>query len=989
MTLMIRLALLLILPLCLEAAPAITGLTIADDGFGNPDVSSQCVRFTYTTTGVVTSTSVTFETGSTTSLGGGIDSFNIATNYTLHPFDCPVETPGSIQYYKISVGTADTTCPVTCTDCGSADDALFADNSGIDCTLGEPFRVDHPPDASPRTPTAPSHADINPYDDGSGGTVTVTTPASLQADQTATADDGGVQVLDVDLSGGNTLTLSSVWNMTALSGGSTRQVIEPLRTFVLTPYVRVNFNLRPLMLVIRHGDPRLMERQISSGSGIVSVADNVTFLDTIFEADPVPQDPYQFTLTGVSSGTGTSSITFTKAETACPTGVSDWEGWVNLPGMTYATLVSVNACTSTTINVNTSGTVFTGSLSSNGTLTIGVLPIANVTTGSPIQVDFSAPHGLPCDGTPSGLDQIFINRVNGQTAANGTFNFTCVDADSVTLDGTVSAAAFTSSPYAFARFYSNVRRFVIEAANTSGVHFGRTVVGNLGDGSWGAGDGIVLANSSDGFVFRDGAVFSTTMNCVIHSDGTQRCGPQTTRAADYFRFDGASDFYVGNNLLSGCAGICFDAQQFANPVSDVTITQNHIIATDRPFTDYAGNGYWTSPNNLWGTMRHLIEIKNGCYRCAITHNLFDGMGEADQNAPYAILITDTTGSPLTDEPPRRGVDIDISHNYFRNIATPFGLIQQNLSNPIAAHNRSFSNRIRFSDNFIQSKFYELRISPNGSGAAATSSPGGYQFTPRRPTQDLLVTNNAWFGPNSGSNGGILIGLGGGRAAGCVVENNIFTWHQAASGAIAVIGSGAGFTPYTTTTNQTRFDTWCPGGSFQNNLIISGVEDPTQAASSAKQDSTNDSDTKTQTECQSAFGSSTTFTGRLCAAGASYSARHAEVFGGDQVQEASYTSYGPDMSALRVNVFREITEDSFSFSQTSSTAATVSWTAWTTSGCTVWLTNDDWATATSQTDASSSTSQSVSFTGLTAGGTYKGFVGCPGSVPYPWGPKTLQ
>ena len=64
--------------------------------------------------------------------------------------------------------------------------------------------------------------------------------------------------------------------------------------------------------------------------------------------------------------------------------------------------------------------------------------VTNCTNASPIQVDTSAAHGLATGNT------VYIVGVTGNTACNGTFIITFVDADSLTLNGSTGNGAYGS-----------------------------------------------------------------------------------------------------------------------------------------------------------------------------------------------------------------------------------------------------------------------------------------------------------------------------------------------------------------------------------------------------------------------------------------------------------------------------------------------------------------------------------------------------------------
>lgn len=965
----------------------ITGLKIADNEDSADDITSNCIRLSYTLSGCGTVTTA-IDAGATTSLGETKDDVQCSDSGTCYSFIC-VGSPSTKHYYKITADTTEALCPVTCSNCGSGDDALFADSSGLTCdNTSEPPNVTHPAHTSPRTPAAPTHSDSDPYDDCASPTATTdTTPANLITDFEAVNDDGGVQLLRVDISGGNTLSLSTNWTMQALSGGTTRVCIEPYFADADTrpiDNVQTHWGHRDKQLIIRRNDPKRGER-VSTGVAFITGTSNVTFLDTVFEDNPTPQAPIRYTVTAVTPGTPGSSSTQLTISEACNSATAQGaEIALNLPGMTYTRNAYVDSCSSNTIHVNRFQawtTTFSGTLSGNGTAVQGVVPITTCNTSSPIQCDTDGAHGLPNDGTPgnAGESVVFVGNVNGQTGANGTWNYSVIDSDTVELTGSTSVGAFTSSPRAFLRHNTAPRYQLFDASNTTGMHFGRTVFGNPWDGSYGVRM-LLSGGDSTGLVVRDSILMSANGAFNVDpSDGTMNGALHDTQYGSYISISGATDIFIANNLFLNCAGICIDAQVDSPVVENFTFDGNHMVATDRPFADVS-NGYFPGSLGPSGRMRHGIELKATARNVAITNNLFDGQAIDADNAPYWIWISDTTTGTGT-ATVFRSADIDISGNYFRNGATALGFGSQTLSTPVGKNNRSFINKLRFSGNFISYDSTRRRITPGGPASSGTpTDDDGEVLVPRTPTQDLIIDDNAWFS-TGGADAEQLIAINT-RSRACQMNGNIFVLHGGASQGFTAFGSTE--TPFTSTNNLTRFDSFCPGGTATGNLFVPGVEAP--ATVPTTKSSTDTADTVTQAECETAIPGSGTFADRVCVAGASYAARHSTVWGSDQIQEASYTSYGPDMAAMRANVFKEIRN--IDVEQTGPTAITVSFLAWTTAACPVRMSDDDWATAVSQTDAGGSTSQSVSFSGLTPLATYRMWIECPNGKPARW-EQTLQ
>lgn len=69
------------------------------------------------------------------------------------------------------------------------------------------------------------------------------------------------------------------------------------------------------------------------------------------------------------------------------------------------------------------------------------LVVTAATNASPIQITTSTNHGL------STGDKVYISKVGGNTAANGVFTVTVVNATNFTLDGSTGNGAYTSSGF--------------------------------------------------------------------------------------------------------------------------------------------------------------------------------------------------------------------------------------------------------------------------------------------------------------------------------------------------------------------------------------------------------------------------------------------------------------------------------------------------------------------------------------------------------------
>lgn len=96
-------------------------------------------------------------------------------------------------------------------------------------------------------------------------------------------------------------------------------------------------------------------------------------------------------------------------------------------------------------------------------------PVTNATNVSPIQITTYAPHSFI-----SG-DQVNIEGVLGNTAANGTFIITFVDSKNFTLNGSAGNGAYTATTIAVASNGSSLPQAVIFVASTAGFPSSGTV----------------------------------------------------------------------------------------------------------------------------------------------------------------------------------------------------------------------------------------------------------------------------------------------------------------------------------------------------------------------------------------------------------------------------------------------------------------------------------------------------------------------------------
>lgn len=968
--------------LCLIAstcyAQTISGLRIALDESSNADVGPNCVRFEYAVSGLSGSSTFAIDAGTTTSLGATLPDFTSSDNDTYYRYICHAQA-SETWYYRLSVDAVDTDCPVTCTDCTSTDDSLFAaDSNGINCTTGEPFRITHPA-AGTRTPTAPAApSDTNPYDDcDADGTPTSTTCGNLATDLSTLAGTAGTHLVEIPP---GTCNLTSQFTLPTLTSADRICIRPELSDADLRPTAgtQAATGNRSRMVVFRHTDPYVRADFTGSPPAVMSIPSGYTLTDIVVEEQPTVPNPLQATITAYS---GMTTVALT-CSTDCPAEFDAGSLLVlNMPGLTaYDSVVRVTSASGTTVNV-VSATSFAGTLGGNGTATMGSIPISGAADNGSgaIRITTAVAHGLPADANYDGSDTLYVHNVQGTTEANGRFLFSVVDATNVDLTGSTFSNTYSASDYDFLRLNSLPASSTIDASDTTGVRLGRVLVGNASPHYQGQLNQIDFQGATD-FVVRDSILYGGMPMCPVSvTDGLPDCENYGSFNGGYLRGDGVRGLYVYNNLMVGSGGIGLEFNSTNRTVHDVTIQRNHIIATDRPCPDTQANGYFPGSLNYYQDNRHLSEFKTSCYRCLITENYFKGACVSeDGRTGYAVALfnTESTGGISG---VYRQQDVDVTWNYFEDVASAFGISSQNNGE---TRDQSFHNRIRFSNNFVESSGYEVRQSPRSLTLSGTSSSqSGAQIVARSGTQYFDAKNNTFYRA-TGLYAGAVVNYQGDKIPECEIENNIFTFHRNAS-----VDEGFNrFTPslsdYDETSNLTEFDKVCPGGSFASNLLIAGVEDGEDV--SANKNSELDANTVTSAEMNTAWPNSGSFsTINRGPTDASYSARHIAVFGSDQTPTASYTSYGvSNLSTLRQNVFREVL--SLDATQVGTTL-TFTWTAPTTTGCTVRLTDDSWSTASKQTDVGGDTAQTVSFT--VGSGAHEAWVECDGAKPAYWS-KTL-
>ncbi len=983
----------LFLVLALSAsAQTLSNLRIAPDEDSNPDLTSGCVRFEMDVASLGGSTATDIEEGITTSLGNDLSTSNISSDDTYYWIVCH-GTPSTTHYYRLTVGTSDTDCPVACTDCTSSDDSLFAaDSNGINCGgIGEPINITHPA-GSTYVPTAPTHADTNPYDDcDSDGSPTSTTCANLSSDLSTLAGTAGTHMVELPP---GTCSLTSTLTLPTLTT-ATRICIRPeLSDEDTRPIDRVGNHpgYEAVQVRFRYTEPYERNGLFTITNPVLDIPSGYTLIDTIVEDTPIVQNPIQATVTAVTPGTPGSSATTLTLSASCPAEFAQGRlVWLDMPGMTtYPAAGYINSCSGTTLSVNggcgsacTNTTAFSGSLSGNGTATLGAIPISGAADNGSgaIRLTTAAAHGLPT-GNYSDLDTVYVHNVEGTTEANDRWLFSVIDSTHIDLTGSTFANTYSASDYDFIWFFSYPDLSgVVDIADSADSRIARMTIGHPSPTPLGY-TAMLGAVEASGSGIWDSIIHASPPKVPISKtdDITDLYRFYYTRSSAYIRADGIQDFQAVNNQFLGGGGIGLSFQNSRPLNRHLTIARNHFISTERQFPDTGGINF-PSSLNYWEDNRHFIELKSGCRRCLIEENYFDTLGVSQSgylNWAVGLLNSITTTGA---DGVYRQEDVEVGSNIFRNVGTAVGVGTQE-SNPTDLNN-SFHSRVWIHDNFVEGASYELLQQPGTvTATTATASNSGEALDARFATQSLAFTNNTIYRSTGKWAGSVLI-YQGDKLPGCVMDNNIYTYHRNASADEGFVRFGPSFSDYDETSNLTEFDKVCPDGSFDDNVIIAGVEDPEDVASLKA--SSADADTVTASEMSTDWPTSGSFaTLDLGPSDSTYATRVASVFGSDREPEAAYSGHGvSDLDALETAVFG-IAKDSVTVDLSGSTL-TFTWTAPSTIGCTVRLSSDGWSTAESDTDTSGTVSQSASFT--VGSGDYEAFIECAGWKPVFWA-KTL-
>lgn len=213
---------LLILLFVLPLSAQITNLRLTDLGDHSAHLEwdvgvagASQVEFSTTSAGVETPEFATANIGSDGGTDAHMNLSGLAANF---------------PYYMrpITVGnTGISTCTAACTNCGSGDEAFFADNSGFDCSPGEYPRVTTAAEAGPEAPIPPSHDPQLTAVWPITGSTFAATCATLQSQMDAAAAQAAIDGLTHLVTGPPASSETCFLKPTLAANSTGRVVIQP------------------------------------------------------------------------------------------------------------------------------------------------------------------------------------------------------------------------------------------------------------------------------------------------------------------------------------------------------------------------------------------------------------------------------------------------------------------------------------------------------------------------------------------------------------------------------------------------------------------------------------------------------------------------------------------------------------------------------------------------------------------------------------------
>lgn len=904
---------------------------------------------------------------------------------------------GETWYYKITFNAIDLTCPVVCDPCSSSDDTLFGDenganadpNSGLACGgIGEPPHVTHPNSSTALLydPGSPVHAVSDAYGlcDGVGETITNVAVADCEADLKTAYDTnrnlgsaGECLSLNVAIPGDGVCTITN-WAPSSNNWKAVRIIPSVDSSLYITPHARASLAHLPNLLVLEQDPAELLTGESLTPAPFITSASNMIWQQVWIRSHQEPYAPTTYTVTAANAAT--PSVTLSDGN-CHGLGFGDYL-MLNLPGFTsYPGEAYVSSCASGVITLATTVGSFAGTLSSNGTVTLGSnIPIASVAATNPVEITTTVPHGLPDSAQTISQKFLYVGEVNGCDVALGVHNYTIVDANTFSLDGVDgTGCSFAGSPLGFARYTSGPRWEPFTASGKSNVWLLQSIVGAEWYGQFHAGAGMSFIESNQ-IGFEDGMALGGGQAFLINpATGLAQGWYAGTRTFDAFRIDGVRDAQFTNiGIVSSIGTAHFNAQNFARLPQDITIRAVEAVSPKR---GEGGSNFDPYALGLWNNdPRQCSEWKGGVERLSMTGTYCHGaaVGTPFASTAYAHFFSNTVqsdGDPIS----RYVRDVDMQWNMTKDFGSPFAIGAQ-ATGP--RKNQGLNERFRYRHNWHFGDYLHTRINPQAFGVTGeATNNAGYQFSVRMGVSGLTLSDNSIWYVNGAQACNVLV-YGGDAFPEALVNRNLLQYHGGCTSPIQSVGGT--FTPIDTTNVQTRFESVSRGGSFADNLILRGVENPSTIP--ACEGDSSDACNKTLAEWSGQWPITGSFNGVTPGPDAStYAARLALIFpGGQMTPAAAYSGYGmADYDTMR-RTRGKIANGAIT--QTSPTALTFSWDAPTTTGCTVRLSaaNDDFSSpASNQTASSGSYSQSVSFSGLTAGATYYAYLECPYGETLDW------
>lgn len=906
---------------------------------------------------------------------------------------------GANYYYELTYGSAVLTCTGACTNCDSGDASFFADTnlagvnggtgSGFHCGAnGEPPYITHPA-AGSSDPIEPDLDIEHPNElwDGVGETLTVIDGVAC-ADMWTTYDaersNGSASealIIRVDI---DPDPVCETAKQTLGVNNWKAVVFQPDTPFLITPGARAIWEHAAHgehMLTIEELNP---ERNESfSTSQLIRGADNVIFDQVQFRRPVGAIEPLQCAVTEVNGGARTVTV-----DGPCLSGLTgNHVVTLYLPGLTeYPAMGLVSTFSSNVITFqNLGGSMtkdddFTGTYAgSGGLVTWGShVPIASVTAANPITITTTMDHGLPDPAAATvHQDHLFVGQINGCDAANGTHVYTRVDADTISIpvDGT-SGCSPAASPLGFLRLGSSPRRPLYSAAGLNSSYLSHVLVK---DGWYGQHhSGALLSFGLNGSttasnvgVFDSSFIGGASAILLNPATGLPTSWYSPTVGLDYFRFDGCQKCQFVNIAASGGLKTAhFNAQPSGGRVEDILIRSVEIFAAKRHFSGETN----FSPESLGlyeDDPRAVVELKGGSERVWIDGLWAKGAAVGDDYGSTGFAMFFAITANAEQEADSRYVrDLRITNSLIEDFGAMFDSAFQTAG---PTYHHGVNARISLTNNMHISGALDIRIQPrNEASDTIVGDNGGYQGSFRIGGLHFNYSNNThrWA---EGLNADIVWVYGGDAIPGCTVESNIFIDH-CRSQPISSIG-GTPLSPIDGTTLQTRFNSVCPDGSFQNNLILPGVVTPSdiagERASSADADNCDD-------EWASRWPTSGSFSGVTPGpSGSTFDARLEALWPSESLApHATYAAHGvQSIDTLRRSIGKVV---STAEPLVTSSSIHFEWDANTTEGCIIRYSLDDFtATQDSQTAASGSFAQSLTLTGLTSGETYSAFIECRG------------